>query len=451
MWDWWKSLISGECPIEVNAPKELLIEKIIQSRHGRLTADGAICFESLEEGITLQFNQETFLVVKQELMKLITLMKPTIFISDKMLGDDFNPLLGLRVITTSPYMALQCEVLYNSNRHKSFMGELTVYQWSLAGFPWKELGLPSPVIRILNPDSKELILLGDSSFQEFKVLCMNFMKSLLSQHRFALVEASASFDEKGQLVMFVGHKGSGKSTLARMPGFSLYADDQVVMTEKKILRVERGSFSNLESFLNSDLKMKFGDILEGGRLEDFSREMISQGPHDLQNCFVTFSMAHSDRRAKFPQVIFFLCQDETGALPAVSKLSGVQAQQFANKYLGLHPIQCERLSDVKIRNCWLINTGYYGGPINIGKRFPLAFTKACIHSILSGGADHFNYFELPGPSLLVPHEIRGVRSGLFNPLELWTDSSAYAKAIGAWARFFRPEPSMTISDLSHTP
>jgi len=76
-------------------------------------------------------------------------------------------------------------------------------------------------------------------------------------------------------------------------------------------------------------------------------------------------------------------------------------------------------------DCWLVNTGWSGGPYGIGKRMSIHHTRAMIRSILTGKLAKADFEPHPIYGVLVPTSCPDVPSAVLNPRSTWEDKEAY--------------------------
>jgi phosphoenolpyruvate carboxykinase (ATP) len=87
-------------------------------------------------------------------------------------------------------------------------------------------------------------------------------------------------------------------------------------------------------------------------------------------------------------------------------------------------------------SCWLLNTGWTGGPFGVGKRMNIGHTRTLLRAALSGKLDHAKTTVEPVFGLTVPLSCTGVPPEVMLPRETWADKSAYdAKAKELAQRF----------------
>jgi phosphoenolpyruvate carboxykinase (ATP) len=86
--------------------------------------------------------------------------------------------------------------------------------------------------------------------------------------------------------------------------------------------------------------------------------------------------------------------------------------------------------------CWLVNTGWGGGPFGVGKRISIAHTRAIINAILSGRLRHVGTKPDPIFGLHIPESCEGVPSEILIPRNTWKNPAEYdAKARDLAKRF----------------
>ena len=94
-----------------------------------------------------------------------------------------------------------------------------------------------------------------------------------------------------------------------------------------------------------------------------------------------------------------------------------------------HPMVYARLLGEKIRQhqsqCWLVNTGWTGGPYGVGQRMKIAYTRAMIDALLSGSLDEVACEADPVFGVQVPLSCPGVPAEVLNPRQTWPDPGAY--------------------------
>ncbi|MCK4726379.1 MAG: phosphoenolpyruvate carboxykinase (ATP), partial [Anaerolineales bacterium] len=166
--------------------------------------------------------------------------------------------------------------------------------------------------------------------------------------------------------------------------------------------------------------------------------------------------ATQDGRGGHPKNIIFLTADAFGVLPPIAKLTpdqtmyhfisgytaklagterGITEPQatfsacFGAPFMAQHPSVYADLLGKKIAqhdvNCWLINTGWTGGPYGEGHRMEIAYTRAMVNAALRGDLKDVSYVDDPIFGIQVPTSCPGVPSELLMPRNTWSDSADY--------------------------
>ena len=76
----------------------------------------------------------------------------------------------------------------------------------------------------------------------------------------------------------------------------------------------------------------------------------------------------------------------------------------------------ERLAARGVR-CWLVNTGWSGGPYGVGKRMSIAFTRRLLQAALDGELDAVDYAPHPVFKVLVPQSCPGIPAAVAGPTQ----------------------------------
>jgi phosphoenolpyruvate carboxykinase (ATP) len=171
--------------------------------------------------------------------------------------------------------------------------------------------------------------------------------------------------------------------------------------------------------------------------------------------------------AGHPKNIIMLTADAFGVLPPVSHLSAEQAMYhflsgytakvagtekgvkepeatfstcFGAPFMVLHPGVYADLLGKRMREheakCWLINTGWSGGPYGVGKRMSIGYTRAMIRAILNGSLADVETKPDPIFGVGVPVSCPDVPEEVLTPRNTWPDKDAYDKKARDLARLF---------------
>jgi phosphoenolpyruvate carboxykinase (ATP) len=215
-------------------------------------------------------------------------------------------------------------------------------------------------------------------------------------------------------------------------------------------------------------------VLENVAMDRRTREVDYTDASVTENTRAAYPLEYiegavKDGRGGHPSAVLFLTADAFGVLPPISaltpeqaayyflsgytaKLAGTEADMeaeveatfstcFGAPFLPLpattySSMLSERLREYGVR-CYLINTGWSGGPYGIGSRIDIAATREMVSAVIEGRLDDAETREDPFFGLNVPVEVPGVPSDILDPRETWEDKDAYDERAGELARLFR--------------
>ena len=161
-----------------------------------------------------------------------------------------------------------------------------------------------------------------------------------------------------------------------------------------------------------------------------------------------------------PKNIILLTCDASGVMPPIakltpeqtlyhfisgytSKLAGTEAGMgkdpeitfstcFGAPFMVHHPYRYAELLKRKIEkygvNCWLLNTGWIGGPYGIGKRISIRYTRNLLNAALSGSLAKTEFYTDPVFGFSVPKQCDGVPENILYPAQSWPPTDGYMKA-----------------------
>lgn len=77
-------------------------------------------------------------------------------------------------------------------------------------------------------------------------------------------------------------------------------------------------------------------------------------------------------------------------------------------------------------DCWLINTGWSGGPYGIGKRMSIDLTRSILTAVFDGSLKKAKFIKLEGLNLWVPEGIEGIEDQrVLIPENTWPNRADY--------------------------
>ncbi|MDH4208166.1 MAG: phosphoenolpyruvate carboxykinase (ATP), partial [Anaerolineae bacterium] len=135
----------------------------------------------------------------------------------------------------------------------------------------------------------------------------------------------------------------------------------------------------------------------------------------------TARVAGTERGIDEPQATFSSC---FGA-PFMALPPAVYADMFG-----------DRIRKHKVK-CWLVNTGWIGGPYGEGHRIDIGSTRAIIRAALSGALDNVPTWQDPNFGLHVPTTCPDIDDSLLRPRETWRDPKRYDQTAAQLVARFR--------------
>jgi phosphoenolpyruvate carboxykinase (ATP) len=169
-----------------------------------------------------------------------------------------------------------------------------------------------------------------------------------------------------------------------------------------------------------------------------------------------------------PRNVIFLTADAFGVLPPISRLTEDQAMYhfisgytakvagtekgvkeptatfsacFGAPFMVRHPFVYAQLLAKKIKehraNCWLVNTGWTGGPYGVGSRMKIEFTRSLLRAALDGSLGKGAMRPEPVFRFLVPAECPGVPAKVLDPRGTWSRPSDYDEQAKKLAELFQ--------------
>ncbi|MCK5799556.1 MAG: phosphoenolpyruvate carboxykinase (ATP), partial [Deltaproteobacteria bacterium] len=87
--------------------------------------------------------------------------------------------------------------------------------------------------------------------------------------------------------------------------------------------------------------------------------------------------------------------------------------------------------------CWLVNTGWTGGPFGVGERISIRYTRALLNAALEGELDEVEYREDDLFQFRVPTSCPNVPVEVLDPSSSWGNKDEYWSRYDALAARFR--------------
>jgi phosphoenolpyruvate carboxykinase (ATP) len=316
--------------------------------------------------------------------------------------------------------------------------------------------------------AKRLVIIGGTSYAgEIKKSVFTILNYLLPGKGVMPMHCSANVGASGDVALFFGLSGTGKTTLSADPERALIGDDEHGWSDRGVFNFEGGCYAKvirLSSEAEPDIYQTtrmFGTVLENVTLHYDSRSIDLDDASLTENTRAAYPLSHIRNHvpsgvAGHPNNIIMLTADAFGVLPPIARLTPGQAMYhflsgytakvagtekgvtepqttfstcFGAPFMPLAPTVYATLLGEKIARhksaCWLINTGWSGGPYGVGSRMKIAHTRAMVRAALTGALAHTPFVQDPVFGLHVPTSCPGVPDEVLNPRNTWKDKAAY--------------------------
>ena len=325
---------------------------------------------------------------------------------------------------------------------------------------------------------KLVLILGSMYGGEMKKAIFSVMNYLLPQRDVLPMHCSANVGQTGDVALFFGLSGTGKTTLSADPARRLIGDDEHGWSDHSIFNFEGGCYAKVirlsqESEPQIYDAIKFGSILENVIIDRQTRAIDYDSDFLTENTRATYPIEHIPGAVlggvgDHPRNVFFLTYDAFGVLPPISRLTPAMANYhflsgftskvagtevgvdeprptfstcFGEAFMPLHPSRyasmlAERLSWHET-DCWLVNTGWNGGPYGVGNRMSIELTRGLIEAALDGSLAQSGFSPHPVFKVLVPHSCRCASAEVLDPRASWVDKRAYDASAHELAEMFR--------------
>ena len=129
-----------------------------------------------------------------------------------------------------------------------------------------------------------------------------------------------------------------------------------------------------------------------------------------------------------------------GTEKGVTEPSATFSTCFGAPFMALHPTVYAGLLGEKMTKhnvaCWLVNTGWSGGPYGVGQRMEIAHTRALITAALDGSLAQVPTRVDPVFGVHVPKSCPNVPAGVLDPRNTWADKASYDQHAKNLAKMF---------------
>ena len=393
-----------------------------------------------------------------------------IYVQDLFGGADLDHRLSTRVYTEYAWHSLFIQNLLievKDEERSNFSPEFVIIDIPSFKANRDRHGGSSETMIAVNFEKKLVIIVGTSYAGEIKKSVFSMLNYILPPKNVMPMHCSVNVGSNEDPAIFFGLSGTGKTTLSADPHRVLIGDDEHGWSDNGVFNFEGGCYAKMiklsekaEPEIYQTTKLK-GTILENVVIDKNTGEIDLDDDALAENTRGAYPLsfipnASETGRTGMPKNIILLTCDAFGVLPPIAKLSSSQTMYhflsgytakvagtekgvtepeatfsacFGAPFMPRHPTEYGKLlrkliaeHDVK---CWLVNTGWTGGPYGQGNRMPIDATRRLLSSALDGsllgakmrGDENFG-FE-------VPLEVNGVDKKILTPRDTWEDKDKY--------------------------
>lgn len=397
-----------------------------------------------------------------------------LFVQDCYGGADPNYRLPVRVITEFAWHSLFARNMFikpkTNDEYRRHVPEFTVIAVpSFKAFPQID-GTPANTFIVINFDQR-LCIIGNTGYGgEIKKSVFTLLNYLLPMQGIMTMHCSANVGTNGDTALFFGLSGTGKTTLSADPKRGLIGDDEHGWSDEGIFNFEDGCYAKvigLSPTAEPEIfacTQHFGTILENVIYDPITRYIDLDDDTLTENTRASYPLdfianAIPEKMGGHPKNIIFLTCDASGVMPPIAKLTPDQALYhfisgytakvggteiglgeepeitfsacFGAPFMVLPPAFYADLLKRKIMHygvdCWLVNTGWVGGPYGVGKRISIRYTRDLLNSALNGDLKDVEYYIDPVFGFRVPKQCPGIPDNVLYPSKAWSSEQAYMK------------------------
>jgi len=405
------------------------------------------------------------------------------FVQDCFAGADPQHRLPVRVITEFAWHSLFAHNLFLRPQGEELARH--VPEFTIIGAPGFQANPETDGTRsgtfVTVHFGQKLVLIGGTAYAgEIKKSVFTILNYLLPLKSVLSMHCSANIGQSGDVALFFGLSGTGKTTLSTDPERRMIGDDEHGWTERGVFNFEGGCYAKVIRLCPEGepqiyaCTRKFGTVLENVTVDSTTRHIDLDDDSLTENTRAAYPLTHLDNieptgLGSHPQNVFMLTCDAFGVLPPIARLSPEQAAYhflagytakvagtergitepkttfspcFGAPFMALHPsvyakMLAERIAQHKTA-CWLVNTGWTGGPYGVGRRMKLGYTRAMIRAALSGSLADVPTETDPIFDLKVPKQCPDVPADILQPENTWKDKQTFrAKAQDLAERFHK--------------
>ncbi len=340
-------------------------------------------------------------------------------------------------------------------------------------------GTRSKTCIAINFKKRIVIIAGTEYAGELKKSVFTILNYLLPDRAVLPMHCSANVGNDDRVSLFFGLSGTGKTTLSADPRRRLIGDDEHGWSDRGVFNFEGGCYAKC-IHLSKEKEpqiwnaIRFGTVLENVMVDPDLRTLNFDSDELTENTRAAYPVDFIDNAlipgiGGHPSHVLFLTADAFGVLPPISRLTPEQAMYhflsgytaklagterglgaepsatfsacFGAPFLPRSPLVYSKMLGDRLRehgvHCFLVNTGWVGGPYGVGRRMNLTFTRAMVNAAIEGKLDDVPAKPHPVFGVAVPQSCPGVPPEILDARLQWSDPAAYDVAARNLESLFR--------------
>ncbi len=407
-----------------------------------------------------------------------------LFVMDCYVGADPEYRMPLRIITQTAWASLFARNMFipltSAEECKKHVPQFTmIVAPGMKSEPEID-EVNSDTAIMLNFAQKMGIIVHAAYGGEIKKSMFTVMNFLLPLKNVLTMHCSANVGDKGDAALFFGLSGTGKTSLSADPKRRLIGDDEHGWGAQGVFNFEGGCYAKVIRLSAEnepqiwDVTRRFGCILENVVYDSNTRECDLDDDTLTENTRASYpldfipNIVPAGMIREHPKNVVLLTCDASGVLPPISRLSPDQAMYhfisgytskiggteagvgkspqptfstcFGAPFMVHHPFVYAKMLAERLQKhgaqCWLINTGWTGGPYGTGKRISIVHTRASLNAALDGRLAEVKFRTDKLFGFDVPTSCPDVPADILDPSSTWNDQDEYWKQYDALAARF---------------
>ena len=412
-------------------------------------------------------SEKTFDKIFQEIQEYL-IQKINYSFKGNVISDSQNS-YGIDLLTEQRWYTQFAKNIFRNDSFSNFLETIRIYHAPFFNLKKDFADINNRNFVILHPD-KNIILIGGTGYAgEIKKSVFSLLSIALLDQDILPMHCSANYDLQNGTTLYFGLSGTGKTTLSSDSSKELIGDDEHGWSAKGVFNVEGGCYAKVIGLLEKNEPVIYkathhptsiieNVVINSNNIIDFKDKTITENTRSCYSLDV-IDNTFGKELAPHPSTIIMLTCDAFGVLPPVSKLTIDQAiYNFISGYTAkipgtesniIEPIATfspcfggpfmpriindyaellrKRLKQYNSQ-CWLINTGWWGGAYGIGDRIDLSITRLILENCIKNSFDpnkfiHSKFFDLQFPNFLD----EDMKISL-NPIDKWTNKLEYEEA-----------------------